>query len=577
MLLDTEVTRGLPVIVGIGEEDGLGTDGLGNTLNGSLLLSGTGDSGTVGGTAVGPTSLQVQDVLATELLEDLVLGQSELTGLLGGGVSVEEGVDVGTDDVDGAAESGLSVLLPDVDRLSGGDLSGVTGSLEGRLAGGDEGSQLGSGDVAGGDSLVTDDNQLDHVPLSPLGDGLNLLLSTGGTGALDEDTDDQVETEVLGGGTDVLQGVAVSGVDTDQVETLLLDDLQVLGDLGLGHAVTGGGVGGEGHTVLTLAGDTGAGATSAGRLSGAGAGGSNNNGAGGRGSSGGGDGGSRDRAGARGSGQSGGLAVSVGAVEGGVGASDGHNAGGLGVGTGGEGLGGRVDDHSAGGHGGDGTRDNGVGTSSGASVGGVLNGAGGGGAVGLDSGVGAGDGGLSVDNGGDTTNGVSTAGNSSGSSTADGSGVSDGQSSGRDSVDTGGGEAGDTGSGQGHNDGGGLRSGSRSRGSLDGGGHSHGGSVSAGRVDGASQSAGRLGAAGGGLRDGNQSRRAIVGDDLGSATASLLRVQSRSRGRGNVERNGLSATVESLMTAVQSTIGDSRADKGSGREKRTLHDENDRD
>ena len=100
--------------------------------------------------------------------------------------------------------------------------------------------------------------------------------------------------------------------------------------------------------------------------------------------------------------------------------------------------------------------------------------------------------------------------------------------------------------------------------------------MSAGRVDGASQSAGRLGAAGG-LRDGHQSRRAIVGDDLGSATASLLRVQSRSRGRGNVERSGLSTTVESLMTAVQSTIGDSRADKGSGREKRTLHDENERD
>ena len=103
MLLDIELTRGLPVIVGIGEEDGLRTNGLGNTLNSGLLLSSTRNSGTVGGTAVRPTSLQVHNVLSTELLEDIELRQSELTGLLGGGVSVEEGVDVGTDDVDMAA------------------------------------------------------------------------------------------------------------------------------------------------------------------------------------------------------------------------------------------------------------------------------------------------------------------------------------------------------------------------------------------------------------------------------------------------------------------------------------------
>lgn len=192
VLLDTEVTGCLPVIVGIGEEDRLRTNGLGNSLDSSLLLGGTGDGSTVGVTTVRPASLEVQNVLSAKLLKDLVLGQSELTSLSGGGIRVEEGVDVGTDDIDGGAQGRLSVLLPDIDGLGGGDLTGVTGSLEGGLAGGDEGSELSGGDVAGGNGLVTDDDQLDHVPLSPLGDGSDLLLGTGGSGALDEDTENHV-------------------------------------------------------------------------------------------------------------------------------------------------------------------------------------------------------------------------------------------------------------------------------------------------------------------------------------------------------------------------------------------------
>jgi hypothetical protein len=96
-------------------------------------------------------------------------------------------------------------------------------------------------------------------------------------------------------------------------------------------------------------------------------------------------------------------------------------------------------------------------------------------------------------------------------------------------------------------------------------------------VDGAGQSGGRLSAgAGGGLRDGHQSGRAIVGDDLGSATAGLLGVQRKDRGGRRSSHEGrrrasLTTTVEGLVAAVHSTISHGRADKGGGRKDGTLH------
>lgn len=546
MLLNIESTGGLPFIVGVGEEDGLGAQSGGNGLDSSRLLGNTGNGGTVGVTGVGPTSLQVDNVLVANALKELELGENKLTGLSGGDLGVEEGVDVGTDNVDGAAQGGGTVLLPDVDGLGGGDLASVAGGLEGGLARGDEAGEVGSGAVAGGDSLVTDDHQLDHVPLGPLGNSLDLLLSAGDTGAVNVDTHDDIHAELLAGGTDVLETVAVSGVDTDQVEALVLDDLEVGENLGLGHAVTAGGVGGEGHTVLTATRNTTRGGRAGASGWGSRAGGRN------RGSGGGGGGNSRGR----GAGQTaGGVGADIGVVS----ASDSYHGLGLSVGARGDGLRSRVDQDGAGGHSGDGTGDNGVGTSGGASVGGHLNDAGHGSAARLDSGVGAGDDGLSLDDGGDTANGVGSARDLGGGSTADGGGVGDGQSGSRDGVGTSRREASQTGGWQDDHAGGGSWS---HRGS-----DSDGGSAGGGRVDSAGQS-------GGGL-DGHQSRGAIVGNDLGGAATGLLSAGDQRRGsdRGDDGARGIVTLVHGLMAAVEVGISHGRAHEGGSREDGTLHDE----
>lgn len=544
MLLNVERTGLLPGVVGVGEEDRLGAQSGDNGLDGSLLLGNTGNGGTVGVTRVGPAGLQVDNVLAAEFLQELELGQSELTSLVGGDLGVEEGVNVGTDNVDGGAQGRWTIRLPDVDGLSGGDLARVASGVEGRLAGRDEASELGGGAIAGGDGLVTDNDQLDHVPLGPLGNSINLVLSAGDAGALNEDTQDHVHAELLAGGADVLEAVAVSGVDTDQVEALVLDDLQVGENLGLGHTEAAGGVGREGHTVLAGTGDTRA-ASARGSRSRAGAGGGN----GSRGSSG----------GSSGNGVTGQAAGGVGADVGVVGPGDGHNGLGLSVGTGSDGQGSGVDQDGAGGHGGDRTGDNGVGTSGRASVGGVLNHAGDGGAGGLDSGVGAGDDSLGLDNGGNTADGVSAAGNLGSGGTADRGRLGDCNGGGRNGVGAGGGEAGHRRSRQNHLGGGGDRG---HRGS-----NSDGHGAGAGGVDSAGQS-------GGGL-DGDQSRGAVIGDDLGGAATGLISTGDQRRGsdRGDDRAGGIATVVDSLMATVEMGISHGRAHQGRSREDGTLHDE----
>lgn len=576
MVLNVELTRVLPIIVGVREEDRLGANGAGNTLDGSLLLGNTGNSGTVGITSVGPASLQVQDVLVTDALEDLVLAQSELTSLGGSGLGVEEGVDVGTDNINGRAQSGGSVLLPDVDGLGGGDVAGVAGALEGGLGGGDERGQLGGGNVAAGNSLVTDDNQLNHAPLGPGVDGVNLLLCAGGTGGLDVDSQNHLHAVLLAGVANVLKTAAVGGVDADQVEALVGDDLDVLGDLVLGHAVSAVGVRGESHTVLAGASQTGA-RGAGGLRGGAGAAGGNN--------SGGGDGGSGGGGNSRGRGSGRGLSAGgEGAVVGGVGLSHGESLLGLGVGTGGDGGGDGVHNGGVAGDNGSGTRNHGVGTSSGAGVGGVRNDVGHGGTGGRLGSVGAGDSGLGADNSGDAANGVSTAGSSGGGGTADSGAVSHGEGGGRDGVDASGGVAGHAVGGQSHNDGRGRRGRGDAGGGSHGGSHSHGAGESAGGVDGAGQGAGRLLGAGGllgaGLGDRDQSRRTPEGDDLGGATTGLISRDQRLAGRSHSGRDGggsrggsgdSALVVQSIVTTVHVTVGQGRAHNGRGSENRALH------
>lgn len=445
--LDIELTGALPFVVREGEEDGLLANLLDQGLDSGGLLGLTGDSGTVGITVVGPAGLENEHVLTrADLLEDLDLGAGKLTGLVGGGLGVEEGVDVGTDGVDGRAER-LALLLPDVNGLGGGDIAGVARRLEGLLGRADETGQLAGIDVAVLDGLVTDDNQGDQVPLSPLAEGLDLLLGARNTGVVNVDTSDHLQVVLTGSLADVLETVAVGGVKADVGEALLGDVAHILEHFGLSLAATAVGVGRVGHT-QDVGGGVARGGAGSGRADGRGRlkreahahAHVDDGGLAGRGSRT--AGGGRRAGGGRGAGAAG-LGADVVVVS----VGDGHGPLGLGVGTRGVGGRGRVDQHGAGGHVGD-DGGNGVRASRGADVGGGLDDAGGGGTGGLDGSVRASDGGSAHHRGGDTPHGVGAAGDLSAGSIADGGSSGNGHGSCRDGVDARRREAGDRVGGQ---------------------------------------------------------------------------------------------------------------------------------
>lgn len=435
--LNIEVTGFLPEVVYVGEEDGLLANFVNETLDSSGLLFLAGNGGTVGFTVVGPASLKDEDILAgADLLQDAHRGAGELASLFGGSLGVEEGVNVGTDGIDGRAEI-LAILLPDVDGLSGGNITSVTGSLPGLLRRADETGQFANADIAVIDSLVTDNDQGDEVPLGPLVDRVHLLLGLGDTRAVDVDTDHHLQVVLLSGLANILETVAVGGIDAEVREALLSNFGNVLQHGGLVLAATIVGVGRVGHTHNIARGvarggrgdSRGRGRTKAEaqadvQVQGGRAG-----------------GGGRRRRRRRGAG----AALRADIVV--VGVGDSHGLLRLGVGARGVGSRSRVNQHGAAGHkGGDGG--NGVGTSGGADVGSVLNDTGHGGARGLHGSDGAGNSSRGLDDGGHTTNGVSAAGDLSTGSTADGGRVGDGQGLSGDGVDTRGREAGDNGGGQ---------------------------------------------------------------------------------------------------------------------------------
>lgn len=252
-LLDTEAALSLPVVVGEGEEDSVGTDLGHDAGKGSSLLSSTGDSHAVGGTGGGPAALQVVSSQArADLTNSPELRLDELTSLGSGGTGVEERLDVGSDDVHDTAKSAAGGL-EDVEGLGGGDGTRVTGGSPGSLGRGDEASELLSRAESVEDGLVTDDDHGDGGPVAgrtPGGNVADLLSSTGDTRALNEDTEDDLQAVGLASGTDVLETRAVSSVETDGGEALSLDGGKVGHDITGGLAVSAGGVGSVGDGPL---------------------------------------------------------------------------------------------------------------------------------------------------------------------------------------------------------------------------------------------------------------------------------------------------------------------------------------
>lgn len=178
MLLAAELAGLLPWVISEGEHDGLSSTGLLDALDGGGLglLARAGSTVTL--SSGRPSALQVDTGLAwAELVNDVELATDEGTGLLSGGVWVEESVDVGSDDIDGTAKGAL-VCLPGVEGLGGGAGSVVSSALEGRLAGRDEAGEIAGAGVSLEDGLVTDDDKLDHAELAPGDDVGDLLLGT---------------------------------------------------------------------------------------------------------------------------------------------------------------------------------------------------------------------------------------------------------------------------------------------------------------------------------------------------------------------------------------------------------------
>ena len=232
------------------EEDGLATDLLTDTTHGGGLLLLARAGSTVTATIRWPSDLEVDTLLSrAKGLNDIKLALGELAAGLSRDVGVEEWVDVGTHNIDNVAQ-GRGVLLENVQWLSGGDWAVVAGAAETLLGGVDEASKLGGRAETSKDSLVTDDDKRDDVPVLELDELIDLWSSTGKTSVLDEDTDDHVEAVSDAACGDVLEAVAVGlvgGVETDGGKSLVLDLSEIRHDLSGALALSIVGVWGIGN------------------------------------------------------------------------------------------------------------------------------------------------------------------------------------------------------------------------------------------------------------------------------------------------------------------------------------------
>ncbi len=219
-LLATIVTSGFPEVVRVAECDRLPSNSVLNGLDSCSLLGRTGASGTVASGTVGrPSGLGNDTSLSrAEGFYDGELTSDKVTSSFSSNSRVEEGVDVASNDIDVGAEGGC-VVLPDIEGLGRGALTSVSSAGELGLGAGNEGGQFTGGCVTVENTLITDDNEVNEVPLAPGCDFVNLGLGTAASGFVDKDTEDHLDTVGSASCTDVLEGRAVSAVNTDSGET----------------------------------------------------------------------------------------------------------------------------------------------------------------------------------------------------------------------------------------------------------------------------------------------------------------------------------------------------------------------
>lgn len=248
----------LPLIILIREEDGLVTALLANGLDSLELLRLSRAGLAVAVTLGGPAALQIDGLVTrANLAQDLELVSNEITGRLGADIGIEVRVDVGTGDANDIANGSLDIRsLPDVQSLSNGIWTLVTATLA--LDGKNKLTKLGRRAEAVHDSLITSNEKLDHVPLGPLGQTVNLLLDvrvavSALATSLDENTNNHLEAVLLASRGDGLESVAVSGVNTDNIETALLELSNILVNLTSRLALSVCGlIGGVGDTPVII-------------------------------------------------------------------------------------------------------------------------------------------------------------------------------------------------------------------------------------------------------------------------------------------------------------------------------------
>lgn len=279
VLLNTEVTGVLPVVVLEREQASLGADLLLDLLDGNLLVLGASDGSAVAVSTLGPADLGDVGTLLSSLGAHLGgLGEllsSKVTSHLGGDGRGEVWVDLDGEDVDVVAERG-ALLLPGADGLGGGDgnVRGEAAALELLADVVDVRGELAGLAVVVEHALVANDDHGDVVLGCLVLDVLELSVGVAGEGTLatgtatlKEDTVDDLEAVLLALRNDILEDTAVGAVRTDGGEAHLGDLLDVILDITSGLALAVLGIGSVGHGPLVAVGDNVAGAAVAtGRL-----------------------------------------------------------------------------------------------------------------------------------------------------------------------------------------------------------------------------------------------------------------------------------------------------------------------
>ena len=216
-MLDAKLAGLLPWLILVAQEDDLSANNGLNTLESSSLVLRAGTSCAVAVAAVGPARLENVNRLArANAVEDVDLTLDEAASLVGSHLGVEEGIQIGTENVNNAAQRrGVAGVFPNRQRLGGGNRTTVASTFESTGTTRNESSKFTGRAVAIEDSLIADHNELNEIPLSPSNNVGDLALGARDARRGDPDTKDDLESVVAGRAADVLEGAAVSAVDTD--------------------------------------------------------------------------------------------------------------------------------------------------------------------------------------------------------------------------------------------------------------------------------------------------------------------------------------------------------------------------